>query len=67
MNVGALIALLKLAQDSGFTGPPPTRPAFFPKKGNGVVSTTRLDISTIYGKETAIERVGPQFKGGLGL
>ena len=66
MNVGALIALLKLAQDSGFTGPQGTvkRPSWFPKKPNGVVSTTRLDISTIYTKETALERAE---KGGLGL
>ena len=61
MNVGALITLLKLAQDSGFTGPPPTRPAFFPKKGNGVVSTVTLPV---YGKETALERAE---EGGLGL
>jgi len=59
MNVGALIALLKLAQDSGVTGTP-TRPAFFPKQKKDFVS---IVVRPTYVKETALTRA----EEGLGL
>ena len=60
MNVGALIALLKLAQDAGLT-PKPERPAFFPKKVNG--DFVSIAVRPTYGKETALTRA----ETGLGL
>jgi hypothetical protein len=59
MNVGALIGLLKLAQDSGLT-PRPERPSFFPKQKKDFVSVV---VRPTYAKETALTRA----EEGLGL
>jgi len=59
MNLGALIALLKLAQDSGLT-PKAERPAFFPKPKKDFVS---IVVRPIYSEETALTRA----EQGLGL
>jgi len=59
MNIGALIALLKLAKDAGLT-PKAERPAFFPKPKKDFVS---IVVRPTYGKETALTRA----EEGLGL
>ena len=63
MNIGALIALLKLAQDSGLTARTAERPAlpFGPKKEK--VDFISIVIPPTYGKETALTRA----EEGLGL
>ena len=59
MNLGAIIALFKLAQDSGLT-PKAERPSFFPKPKKDFVS---IVVRPTYGKETALTRA----EEGLGL
>jgi len=59
MNIGALIALLKLAKDSGLT-PKAERPAFFPKPKKDFVS---IVVRPTYAKETIALRA----EEGLGL
>jgi len=61
MNLGAIIALLKLAQDSGLTPKAEfKRPSFFPKPKKDFVS---IVVRPTYAKETALTRA----EEGLGL
>jgi len=59
MNIGALIALLKLAKDSGLT-PKAERPSFFPKPKKDFVS---IVVRPIYDVTTGLKRA----EEGLGL
>jgi hypothetical protein len=63
MNLGAVIALLKLAQDSGLT-PRPEKPAFFGRdKKVSDSDFVSIVVRPTYGKETALTRA----EEGLGL
>jgi len=61
MNLGAIIALLKLAKDAGLTPKAEfKRPSFFPKPKKDFVS---IVVRPIYSEETALIRA----EQGLGL
>ena len=64
MNIGALIALLKLAQDSGLTTRTAVRPALFGRdKKVSDSDFVSIVVRPTYGKETALTRA----EEGLGL
>ena len=64
MNLGSLIGLLKLAQDTGLTSPSLDRPDIgLGPKGIRDPSFVSVVVRPTYGKETALTRA----KEGLGL